>query len=59
MDPTLWHRSALVLYGSETGSASDYAEEIGGLTERLHFSTHVSSLDAVEPVCLNHVVSSN
>ncbi len=59
MDSELRDRSALVLYGSETGNASDYAEEIGGMTERLHFSTHVSSLDAVEPVCLNHVVSSN
>lgn len=58
MDSEIWERSILVLYGSETGNASDYAEEIGGLTERLHFSTHVLSLDTVEPVCLKCVVTS-
>ena len=44
-------RSALVLYGSETGNAHDVAEEIGRMTERLHFWTQVSCLDAVELVC--------
>lgn len=43
-------RSALILYGSETGNAFDYAQELGQMTERLHFWTHVSDLDAVEPV---------
>ncbi len=43
-------RSALILYGSETGNAHDVAEELGSITERLHFLTHVSQLDAVEPV---------
>ena len=42
--------SALILYGSETGNAFDFAQELGQLTERLHFSTHVSCLDAVELV---------
>ncbi len=42
------NRSALVAYGSETGNAYDYAEELGRLLERIHFWTHVSKLDAVE-----------
>ncbi|KAJ0415966.1 hypothetical protein BJY00DRAFT_292576 [Aspergillus carlsbadensis] len=41
-------RSALVLYGSETGNAQDVAEEIGALAERLHFTTHVSELNHVK-----------
>lgn len=43
-------RSALILYGSETGTARDFAEEIGSITERLHFLTHVSNFDVIEPV---------
>ena len=43
-------RSAIVLYGSETGNAQDVADELGRITERLHFLTHVSNLDAIEPV---------
>lgn len=43
-------RSALILYGSETGNAHDVAEELGRITERLHFGTLVSCLDAFEPV---------
>lgn len=46
----LYGRSALVLYGSETGNAHDVAEELGRIVERLHFSTQVSCLDGVEPV---------
>ncbi|KAL2852962.1 hypothetical protein BJY01DRAFT_232449 [Aspergillus pseudoustus] len=46
-------RSALVLYGSETGNAQDVAEEIGALAERLHFTTHVSELDHVKSDTLN------
>lgn len=44
-------RTALVLYGSETGNAQDVADELGRLTERLHFTTQVSPLDDVDPVC--------
>ena len=44
-------RSALVLYGSETGNAHDVAEEIGRLTTRLRFETVVLDLDSVEIVC--------
>ncbi|OAP56898.1 hypothetical protein AYL99_09010 [Fonsecaea erecta] len=40
-------RSALVLYGTETGTAQDLAEEIGRTLERLHFHTEVLGLDAV------------
>ena len=44
-------RSALVLYGSETGNASDFAQEIAALLERLRFSVYITVLDDVEPVC--------
>lgn len=43
-------RTALVLYGSETGNAQDIADETGRMIERLRFSTDVTHLDAVEPV---------
>ena len=46
-------RTALVAYGSETGNAYDYAEELGRLLERIRFDTHVSKLDALEIVCLS------
>ncbi|KAL4747106.1 hypothetical protein BDW72DRAFT_206759 [Aspergillus terricola var. indicus] len=42
-------RSALVLYGSETGNAQDVAEEVGALAERLHFTTQISELNPVQP----------
>ena len=42
------NRSALIAYGSETGNAYDYAEEIGRMLERIHFWTHVSKLDAID-----------
>lgn len=41
-------RTALVLYGSETGNAQDIAEEISRLTERLRFETTVLDLDSVD-----------
>ena len=44
-------RTALVLYGSETGNAEDIADEMGRMTERLRFSTDVINLDTVEIVC--------
>ena len=42
------NRSALVAYGSETGNAYDYADEVGRILERIHFWTHVSKLDAID-----------
>ncbi|KAF7593793.1 NAPDH-dependent diflavin reductase [Aspergillus hancockii] len=45
-------RSALVLYGSETGNAQEVAEELGTLAERLHFMTQVSELNHVKPEAL-------
>ncbi|KAL5003183.1 NADPH-dependent diflavin oxidoreductase 1 [Aspergillus recurvatus] len=45
-------RSALVLYGSETGNAQDVAEEVGALAERLHFTTQVSELNHAKPESL-------
>jgi flavodoxin len=44
-------RSALILYGSETGNAQEVAEELGALTERLRFATHVCELNQSSPVC--------
>ncbi len=48
-------RSALILYGSETGNSQDVAEELGRVAERLHFATRVSEMDLVEIV--SHVIS--
>ncbi|KAJ5104467.1 Oxidoreductase FAD/NAD(P)-binding [Penicillium alfredii] len=42
-------RSALILYGSETGNAQEVAEELGALAERLRFATHVSELNQAKP----------
>jgi len=44
-------RTALILYGSETGNAADIAEELGRLCERLRFQTQVAELDAINLVC--------
>ena len=44
--------TAFVLYGSETGNAQDLAEEVGRMLERLRFSTYVTHLNAIDPVCL-------
>ncbi|TIA41019.1 NADPH dependent diflavin oxidoreductase-like protein 1 [Aureobasidium pullulans] len=41
-------RSALILYGSETGNAQDVAQEIARLTERLRFDTVVIDLDSID-----------
>ncbi|KAF2164600.1 hypothetical protein M409DRAFT_56432 [Zasmidium cellare ATCC 36951] len=41
-------RTALILYGSETGNAQDVAEEIGRMTERLRFETTVLDLDSIQ-----------
>ena len=43
-------RTALVLYGSETGNAQDVAGELGHITERLHFLTQVVDMNSVNPV---------
>ena len=40
-------RTALILYGSETGNAQDVAEETARMAERLHFDTTVLDLDSV------------
>src|SRR3954468_6406654 len=40
-------RSVLILYGTETGTSQDIAEEIGRCLERLHFQTDVTGLDNV------------
>lgn len=43
----LQDRTALVLYGSETGNAKDVAEELARILERLRFLTRVSELNAI------------
>lgn len=40
-------RTALIAYGSETGTAEDVAYELGRLTRRLHFETIVTELDQI------------
>ena len=45
-------RSALIAFGSETGNAHDYAEELGRILERLHFWTYVSELDSIDTASL-------
>jgi flavodoxin len=44
-------RSALILYGSETGNAQDIAASIADVVDRLHFLSCVLSLDSVSIVC--------
>jgi sulfite reductase alpha subunit-like flavoprotein len=43
-------RTALILYGSETGNSQDVAEELGRIAEKLHFVTRVCEMDLVEIV---------
>jgi sulfite reductase alpha subunit-like flavoprotein len=43
-------RSALVLYGSETGSAEDVALELAQICERLRFAVSVCGLNCVRVV---------
>ena len=50
-------RSALVAYGSETGNAYDYSEELERGLERLHFSTHVSKLNDIDTASLQNFLS--
>jgi flavodoxin len=45
-------RSALVLYGSETGNAQDVAEELGRGCERLRFTTQVLEMNSASLVCI-------
>lgn len=49
-------RSALVAYGTETGNAYDYAEELGRLLERIHFLTHVCNLNTVDTASRSGIV---
>lgn len=41
------NRTALILYGSETGNSQDVAEELGRVAERLLFKTRVTEMDLV------------
>lgn len=47
MHGTSHDRTALVLYGTETGTSQDIAEEVGRSTQRLHFNTDVAGFDDV------------
>ncbi|OJD18209.1 hypothetical protein AJ78_01767 [Emergomyces pasteurianus Ep9510] len=46
-------KTSIILYGSETGNSQDVADELGRLTERLHFSTRVCELNAIKAESLN------
>lgn len=48
-------RTALILYGSETGNSQDAAEQLGRIAERLRFVTVVAEMDEVNLVC--HIVA--
>ncbi|CAD6498980.1 BgTH12-04634 [Blumeria graminis f. sp. triticale] len=41
-------RTALVLYGSETGNSEDVASQLGDLMKRLRFVTRISEMDTVD-----------
>jgi len=43
-------RTALILYGSETGNAQDVAEELGRTCERLRFETQVAEMNDTDIV---------
>lgn len=44
-------RTALILFGSETGNAQDVAEELGRMFERLRFETQVAEMNGTDIVC--------
>jgi flavodoxin len=44
-------RTALILYGSETGNSQEAAEQLGRITDRLRFVTQVVEMNHVELVC--------
>ncbi|KAI2793676.1 NADPH-dependent diflavin oxidoreductase 1 [Penicillium oxalicum] len=46
-------RSVLILYGTETGNAQEVAEELGAMTERLRFATHLSEMNQAKPDALS------
>jgi len=46
--PKTQRRTALILYGSETGNAQDVAEEVGRLAERLRFDTTILDLNSFQ-----------
>lgn len=43
-------RTALIAFGSETGSAEDVAHELGRITRRHHFNTTVTDLNSISLV---------
>ena len=45
-------RSALILFGSETGNSEDAAERLSRITERLRFVTIIAPMDLVALVRL-------
>ena len=48
---SLSNRRILILYGSETGTAQDKAEEIDRMCQRLRFHTDLDAMDNVKLVC--------
>ncbi|RDW61632.1 hypothetical protein BP5796_11524 [Coleophoma crateriformis] len=48
-------RSALVVYGSETGNSEDAAHDLDRMLERLHFVTRVCEMDRIEILGANEI----
>ncbi|KGM92280.1 uncharacterized protein PADG_11468 [Paracoccidioides brasiliensis Pb18] len=46
-------RTAIILYGSETGNSRDVADELGRLAERLRFTARVCELNAIKAESLH------
>lgn len=49
-------RTALILYGSETGNSEDAALQLGDILRRHHFTAHVTEMDNITLVILTHFV---
>lgn len=56
-DAQILDRTALILYGSETGNSQDAAEQLGRITERLRFMTNVLEMDSVDLVCQTFITA--
>jgi sulfite reductase alpha subunit-like flavoprotein len=49
-------RNIVLLYGSETGTTEDHAQELGRTLERLRFNVEVMEMDAYDPVCITNLI---
>lgn len=49
-------RSISILYGSETGTTEDHAQELARLLERLRFGVQVQEMDNLDLVRIHFVM---